>query len=254
MAIDALRDRFRAGISFENFTSIVGGNADDTFLVPSSSNEALFGLLDGGAGRNTLDFSIAYGVQVDLAAGQATYFPGGIANFRDVIGSPGNDTILGNNLANLLIGGDGNDYLDGRAGNDSLFGQAGDDQLLGGLGNDLLVGGQGADTLSGAGQSDLLIASTYLPINDDTQSLEVDRNRLNLLMNVWGSNASYSSRVNQLTQRVGPGRVVRIDASAILADTSNDSLSGGDDDDWFIADLADVLVDRLARERLLRKI
>jgi hypothetical protein len=71
-------------------------------------------------------------------------------------------------------------------------------------------------------------------------------------MSVWGSNASYASRANQLTQGVGPGRLVRVIASNITDDSAADSPHGGDDDDWFVGDMLDLLADRLARERLLR--
>jgi alpha-D-ribose 1-methylphosphonate 5-phosphate C-P lyase len=72
-------------------------------------------------------------------------------------------------------------------------------------------------------------------------------------MSVWGSNASYASRANQLAQGVGPGRIVRVVASNIGDDSAVDTLQGGDDDDWFVADVLDLLADRLTRERLLRK-
>ena len=70
----------------------------------------------------------------------------------------GNDTITGNDLANILIGGGGNDTLNGGNGNDTLNGGLGSDILRGGAGDDffhfdaadnltLLDGGSGFDTL-----------------------------------------------------------------------------------------------------------
>jgi Ca2+-binding RTX toxin-like protein len=51
--------------------------------------------------------------------------------------TPGNDTLFGDDGANVLAGGAGSDTLEGRGGNDTL---------LGGTGNDILIGGQGDDT------------------------------------------------------------------------------------------------------------
>ena len=56
---------------------------------------------------------------------------------ENAIGGSGNDTIVGNDVSNVLSGG---------AGNDSLFGGNGNDTQIGGLGNDVLSGGLGRDT------------------------------------------------------------------------------------------------------------
>ena len=54
-----------------------------------------------------------------------------------IIGSSGNDRLLGTN---------NDDVISGEAGNDRLIGKKGDDLLMGGSGNDKLKGGLGADT------------------------------------------------------------------------------------------------------------
>jgi Ca2+-binding RTX toxin-like protein len=53
--------------------------------------------------------------------------------------------LIGNLVANVLTGNEGNDSLFGRAGNDTLNGGAGLDVLDGGAGNDILNGGSGKD-------------------------------------------------------------------------------------------------------------
>jgi hypothetical protein len=55
-------------------------------------------------------------------------------------------TILGTPGDDWLVGGDGPDSLDGGAGSDDLQGGAGDDVLRGGTGHDGLTGGAGRDT------------------------------------------------------------------------------------------------------------
>jgi Ca2+-binding RTX toxin-like protein len=48
---------------------------------------------------------------------------------ENVIGSPHDDTILGNGAANVLLGGEGSDLLNPRGGVDRVAGQDGDDQI-----------------------------------------------------------------------------------------------------------------------------
>jgi Ca2+-binding RTX toxin-like protein len=62
-----------------------------------------------------------------------------IASIENVIGSTGNDRLIGNTLNNTLTGAAGNDQLIGQDGNDSLIGGAVDDLLTGGNGNDSFV-------------------------------------------------------------------------------------------------------------------
>ncbi|NEO59670.1 MAG: calcium-binding protein [Moorea sp. SIO4G2] len=80
------------------------------------------------------------------------------ANGRDTLsGFGGNDTLIGGNGQDGLIGGAGNDLLKGGNGRDSLIGGAGDDSLNGGNGQDSLIGGAGDDSLKGGNGQDSLI-------------------------------------------------------------------------------------------------
>lgn len=65
-------------------------------------------------------------------------------------GGSGDDTIVGNQIANVLHGGSGNDVLFGGAGDDRLYGDAGFDTLTGGTGADEFIFGgptSGADSI-----------------------------------------------------------------------------------------------------------
>ncbi|MDJ0736010.1 MAG: M10 family metallopeptidase C-terminal domain-containing protein [Nostocaceae cyanobacterium] len=73
---------------------------------------------------------------------------------ENAIGGAGNDTLIGNNVANSLSGGFGNDYLTGNGGNDTLIGGTGSDTLVGGSGNDILIG------YSGGTEYDILMGGT----------------------------------------------------------------------------------------------
>ncbi|MDO4225917.1 MAG: hypothetical protein Q4C94_00360, partial [Neisseria sp.] len=81
-----------------------------------------------------------------------------LAKLGHQIGTDADETLRGNDLANFLLGGNGNDTLEGRQGDDILSGGAGDDTLNGGAGKDILDGGSGNDKLNG-GSSE---ADTYV--------------------------------------------------------------------------------------------
>ncbi|MPZ24181.1 MAG: hypothetical protein GEU28_11725 [Dehalococcoidia bacterium] len=86
-----------------------------------------------------------------------------------IIGTAGDDVIVGSAGADIIRAGAGNDIVCGRGGddityggtgNDTLLGEGGDDELHGGLGFDRLVGGPGDDSLFGDGQNDRLLGGT----------------------------------------------------------------------------------------------
>jgi Ca2+-binding RTX toxin-like protein len=84
-------------------------------------------------------------VAADLTTGQATGFGNDrLIRIEDLVGAEGDDTLIGNDVANLLIAFGGDDHLEGRGGNDRLNG--GDD-------TDLLDGGAGAHDVCRGGET-----------------------------------------------------------------------------------------------------
>lgn len=145
----------------------VSGNAATT-LTGDSGADMLFGnggvdILDGGAGDDLLVGG----------AGNDTYI---VSDLRDVVveeENGGRDTvqtsvatyILNPNVENLTFTGTGdftgagnelNNVITGGDGNDSLYGEDGADRLVGGLGDDLLHGGAGDDRLNGGNGDDAI--------------------------------------------------------------------------------------------------
>ena len=112
-----------------------GGFGDD-ILLPGSGRD----IVNGGPDNDTVD-------QPDGSAACSPRLYGGITgdaagdtylSIENMIGTPYEDFLQGNNEANTLRGRQGNDFLSGEDGNDTL---------VGGTGTDILAGGAGADTL-----------------------------------------------------------------------------------------------------------
>jgi hypothetical protein len=113
--------------------TISAGTGDDTFQFFTGAG--ITGTLDGGGGTNTLDYTGYTGnILTDLLVATATGVGGGIAHIQRVIGSQGNDLIVGNANPSWLIGGTGRNVLIGGAGLATLDASrsSGDNILIGG--------------------------------------------------------------------------------------------------------------------------
>ncbi len=80
----------------------------------------------------------------------------GFAGNDILCGGPGNDELRGNTGNDLLSGGEGNDRIFGEAGIDRAWGGVGDDVLDGGTQTDVSSGGTGDDVLRGGAEADVL--------------------------------------------------------------------------------------------------
>ena len=149
-----------AGIRFAGFENLKGGAGADLFVFADGAG--ITGMIEGGGGINTLDFS-AYttDVHVNLNAGTATG-TGGISNIQNVIGGAGNDALTGDASPNILVGGAGNDHLSG------------------GMGSDTLDGGEGTDTVAEARDADLIIKDTSLSVGTEVEDVLASIEKANL--------------------------------------------------------------------------
>lgn len=80
-----------------------------------------------------------------------------IEETANLVGTDGDDVLVGGNVPNEIAGGKGADRIEGKEGNDRLFGGEGNDQLNGDLGDDALNGGKGDDILEGGFHNDILM-------------------------------------------------------------------------------------------------
>ena len=136
---------------------LIGTAGADT-LNGLSGNDILRGLggidiLNGGTGIDLADYSTAAaGVSVRLAS-RATLADGDggrdtLNSIENVTGSAFDDTLFGDGVDNVLLGGLGRDTLLGLGGNDTLSGGTGvANTLQGGLGDDIYIV-EAADTIT----------------------------------------------------------------------------------------------------------
>ncbi len=194
--------------------TITGGAGDDT-IDGNSGNDSL----DGGDGIDTVDFTDTADptsvIVINLATGTATDFAGDtdtIANFENVIGSNGTDSVTGD---------DGDNRLIGNAGDDSLMGGGGNDTLVGGIGSDFLSGGDGVDTFDFCGSSDL---NLDLAAGTATSGSNIDTLRDIENANGGSGNDTLTGDANN---------------NALNGLGGNDSINGGDGDDTLTAGVVD---------------
>ncbi len=176
--------------------TLLGGGGGNTVRVLELPGAPL--TLDAGAGVNTLDYSAYVGdVTVNLALGQATGFAG-IANVWNVIGSVGNDVLVGDGNANALVGG---------------------------TGRNLIVGGAGADTILGGGDDNILVAGST--------AYDGDPDALLAIMQEWDrTDLGYDERVAELS---GPEFGHPLNADTVFADLGEDVVVGGPAGNWLPA-------------------
>ena len=152
--------------------AIYNGNLGGSAAGPAFINFAANEPNDYGAGEDTIEmrtdglwndntgnrgYIIEWSGESVLADNSANSLNGGDGN--DLIyGGSGIDTIHGNNDDDTVFGLNGNDIIFGDNGNDFLSGGNGNDAISGGNNNDILYGNVGSDTLNGGAGNDILYA------------------------------------------------------------------------------------------------
>ena len=190
------------GQVFGFHSNIAGDTAG--FFDFSVDTQPMLAIWDGGA-HNTLDLSgFSQASSVSLVDGSLNSV-GGLSNnlgiafgtrIETVIGGSGNDTLSGNTLDDVIMGGSGadrltggsgndhiygnmastvqgsadggdnistgggNDYVNGNAGDDIIRADSGDSRLFGGQGNDSIVAGSGSNHINGNSGNDTITAGS----------------------------------------------------------------------------------------------
>ncbi len=233
-----------------NLNNSINGNRGANLLVGNGGNDTL----RGSGGDDTLNG--VEGVNLLIGgAGNDTYL---LSSPRDRIvqvkGNRGDintvvtsfDYVLGDNLQNLTLEGEGNfkgtgntlnNFILGNDGNNLLVGETGDDTLNGGLGDDTLNGGPGADSMIGGAGNDLYFVNnsgdTVLELS--TAPDEIDEIRTTVTYTLPDSverliitnNRNVNGTGNELDNLIS-GRGGNNELRGLAG---NDTLSGGNGDD-----------------------
>ncbi len=213
--------------------NISGGTGDDIYRFDTDLPLGADIISDSG-GVDTLDFSATTSKAIVLNLGLPAPQ---VVNVNLTL-------TIANIVAEIVLGGALSDNLTSSFSNSVLVGGRGNDTLIGGAGRNVLIGGFGADTITGAGGDDLLIAGFT--------SHDINVLALKTIFAEWGSANAYALRVANLRTGVGG---IRLQAAGVGATVFNDPLSvdtltGGLDNDWFFANPADILTDRIVPEFL----
>jgi hypothetical protein len=125
---------------FLGFENLTGGAGRDIFQF--GKDGFVTGLLDGGGGRDWLDYrDFGRGATVNLLHKLAVG-TGGVRGIENVWGSLGGlSRLIGDNLHNVLVAFGSGNYLHGLAGRDILVGGYGYNTVIGGLGDDVGIAG-----------------------------------------------------------------------------------------------------------------
>jgi Ca2+-binding RTX toxin-like protein len=206
------------------------GGAGGDMLAGAGGDDTL----GGQAGIDTADFTGSPNpVTVVLASGSATGNGlDSLSEIENVIGSPANDRLTGDQNANEISGGDGDDRIDGRGGDDTLDGGAGTDtlafgQLQAGVTVDLrdeTSKGDGADTV----RSFEIVRGT-----DHADTIHGD-DRANTLFGALGQDEVFGHAGRDDVKGNGGNDLLdgqRGDDS-VFGGSGKDQLSGGDGEDF----------------------
>lgn len=212
-----------------------GEDGDDTFIAAENDGNDV---IDGGDGSDTYSAAdTSTSIRVDLAAfsssGQSTGNDT-LISIENVVGSTGNDQIVGNDDSNTIDGFSGNDIVEGRGGADTLSGGNGNDTFVATIddGDDGIFGGDGVDTLD--------FSEVTAPVHVDltvgiSLSSETGQDTFTDIENVIGSAGSDilvgNDTVNVIAGDDG--------ADVINGGDGDDFLSGGNHNDTFVATIDD---------------
>lgn len=206
--------------------TINGGDDDDT-IAGGSGND----VIDGGAGIDTIDYSAAP-KSVDVRLDQSKASRDGLGgrdtlnNFENVTGTAFNDSIRGNNDANVINGGVGNDNLRGEGGDDTINGGEGNDTISDTGGNNTIDAGEGNNRVTtGSGDDSITTGSGNDKVEDDGGSNTV---------NAGAGNNSIKTEAGDDTITTGAGNDSITDeggTNIINAGDGNNRITTGEGDD-----------------------
>jgi Ca2+-binding RTX toxin-like protein len=192
--------------------NITGLSSTSGTLTQTEDGGWMFVRHQGMLGDVTLTYTISDGAASVL---QTAYFS--VIEAPPIIGTAGDDNLLGTHCVDTIDGRAGNDNIDAREGNDIIIGGAGDDHIIAGAGNDVVYAGAGNDVVFAGAGNDIVFGGSghdrlFGDEGDDT------------IMGEDGDDfVSGGSGVDILVAGAGN--------DTVQGDAGDDTLDGGDGDD-----------------------
>ncbi len=220
---------------------IDGGNGSDR-IIAGAGNDTIFAdendaVLDGGAGNDWLNYSLykplanGVGINISMTNSQASLeFESitqnfiSITNFENIIGTHGNDIIVGDYLDNKLKGGLGSDNIIGGGGNDWLYIDSFDSLIDGGIGDNYID------------FSEFSVATSIkISLNNQAQ--------IAIFVNSSQTSATVQNFINIVGSKLDDNIVANDANNIIYGNDGADSITAGGGNDTIFADNQDRLID-----------
>lgn len=209
-----------------------GGDGDDWYLFRGTALGSDVIIEDADDDRDFLDFSgFEASVDLDLSDDSPQ-----VLNFGNLTLDLSNDTAIEGVLGSLAF----SNFIIGNERGNFLGGGTGTDIFSGGAGNDVLIGGDNADNLNGGDEDDILISDAWGPSG---ATLLDFLTCVNAVMDEWESANSFSDRIANIKGTGGnpiPAGCRLIPLTTVGDfDNDEDTLNGGNDDDWCLYDFGE---------------
>lgn len=207
---------------------LTGGLGNDVYMV-DNVGDVVSEATDGGDDTivSTVSYSLSTGVETLILSG---------SDVIDGVGTNANDTLIGNDVRNMLSGGLGDDRLFGGGGADELRGGAGANQLFGGSGADTYIVESAQDVLVELADegTDTVISSLDFTLANNIEVLLLAGNARSGVGNDGDNVIRGNDGANQLFGLAGNDY---LDGGAL-----GDTMSGGIGDDTYVVDNLDDFV------------
>jgi len=240
----------------ESGNDTLNGDRGNDFLLGGLGNDKLTGAagddsFDGGTGIDRLvelgdvNFKLSDTSLTGMGSDKLTSI-----EQATLVGGPSANSMDAGSFSGFVVlqGRGGNDSLTGGAGGNVLIGDAGDDQLTGASGDDVMIGGAGADRITGSAGDDIMVAgSTSLDYNPRNPT---DYTGLSAIHAEWNSSHPFNVRTGNIlgtpvagALNLGFYLIPTGSSRTVFDDTSVDSLTGSQGQDWYFVHTGAPLTD-----------
>jgi Ca2+-binding RTX toxin-like protein len=233
-------------IGSANAGTMYGGAGNDTYYVADSSDAVIEA---AGEGTDRIAASVSYALRAGSSVEILEAITQSGTDPLNFTGNAFNNTIVGNNGANVLRTG---------GGNDALYGLGGDDVLVGGLSASTMSGGAGNDTyyvtdssdavieLAGEGNDRIAASVSYVLLAGSAVELieavnQSATNPINLTGNAFNNVIVGNNGVNVLRTGGGNDTLYGLGGDDHLVGSSSSSImyGGAGNDNYYVFDSAD---------------